>query len=209
LVAHTALKTPTAVATFLTEHNLLFESRIDALAEELIGLSTDILHDARAQLTEYGHALNLIATTTVRAAEQRLAAAGAALHYRTALYLQQQRSRCQRATEEIARAPERQLRAATQALADQERQAQEAVRFYLNNRKNELALYELQVEAKNPERILQMGYAMVYAPDGGVLKSVEHLTPGDRLTLRLKDGRAETEVAKVIPAKKQRTKTKK
>lgn len=202
LVAHTALKTPTAVATFLTEHNMLFEAALDGLLEEITGFAADNLKNERERLTECVHALNTISTSYIRGAEQKLQDMRSALHYRAALYVHEQKSHARALTAEIAQAPARKLQASATALADLERRIADLSRFNLTNRANGLALLEMALESKNPERILKMGYALVYTSDGRIAKSVTKLSQGDRLAVQLKDGRAETEVQRIIENKK-------
>ena len=46
----------------------------------------------------------------------------------------------------------------------------------------------LRLEALSPLRVLERGYALVYGPDGTLLKSVERIRLGEPITVRLADG---------------------
>ena len=51
LVSHNSLKTPTAVAGFIIDYNLGFESEIDHLMEETISLVSDVLYRTKQDLS--------------------------------------------------------------------------------------------------------------------------------------------------------------
>ena len=194
LVAHTPLKTPTAVATFLTEHNLLFEARIDAMREELLAFAQNNLLHERRRLTDCGHALHQLTTGSIHGTGRRLDDLLANVRYRSAMAVQAQKSLCVRLAAEITHAPVRKLQESANALAGQERRASESVRFYLANRTNRLALLELKLESKSPECILGMGYAIVRGAGGKAIRNINDVDPGDTLTVQLQDGTVETKV---------------
>ena len=194
LVAHTPLKTPTAVATFLTEHNMLFEAGIDRMLEELTGFARDNIRNERNRLTEYGHLLNQISTGFIHDTGRRLDDLLANIRYRSAMHLQEQQSFCARLAAEITHAPVRKLHASESELIEKKRRLAELTRFYLAGQTNKLALLELKLDGKNPERILQMGYAIVRGEDGKAVKNIDDVHTGDTLTVQLQGGTAETQV---------------
>ena len=202
LVAHTPLKTPTAVATFLTEHNMLFEAGIDILLEEIIEFAEDNLNNERNRLLEYGHLLNQVTTGFIHEAGRRLDERLANIRYRSAMYTQEQRSFCTRLAAEITHIPVRQLQAASSDLSEKQRRITELTRFYLANRENKLSLLELKLEAKNPEHILQMGYAIVRGQDGKAVKSIAEIKTDDILSIQLQGGTAETQVIRTTDEKR-------
>lgn len=51
-----------------------------------------------------------------------------------------------------------------------------------------------KLDALNPLSVLTRGYSAVFGHDGGVVSRVGDLTPGDTVTLRLTDGRAEANI---------------
>jgi exodeoxyribonuclease VII large subunit len=72
LVAHTALKTPTAVADFLLQHNLIFENRIFELAENLRAASDFRLKINQLELERLETAAHFGCRERLRAAARRL-----------------------------------------------------------------------------------------------------------------------------------------
>lgn len=79
LVAHAALKTPTAVADFLIQHNLVFENRLVRLAERLHDEATRLHNEQALALERSASALGWAAQNGLRAARFRLDAMDAQL----------------------------------------------------------------------------------------------------------------------------------
>ena len=194
LVAHTPLKTPTAVATFLTEHNALFEEGLDATLEDILGFAKDSLRNESDRVMQCAHSLNRITTGFIHGTRRRLDDLKADIRYRAALYIEGQKSHCEGLAAAITHAPMQQLLASASQLTEKGHRTIEAVRFYLSNRANELALLALKLETRNPERILQMGYAIVRGNTGKAVKNIDDIRIGDTLSVQLADGVVETQV---------------
>ena len=72
LVAHTSLKTPTAVAEFLIQHNLFFENEILRLAEQLRATGDRHLNTGRMELERLESATRWGSRERLRSATQTL-----------------------------------------------------------------------------------------------------------------------------------------
>lgn len=59
LVAHTSMKTPTAVAEFLVQHNMRFESSIIQISQEIEYAVRNLLHQSQTQLIHLHHQLKI------------------------------------------------------------------------------------------------------------------------------------------------------
>lgn len=64
LVAHTPLKTPTAVADFLVDHNLFFEMKIIEIQKEIGSLSQYLIRDNLANIDDLNHIIKR--TTSIK-----------------------------------------------------------------------------------------------------------------------------------------------
>lgn len=58
----------------------------------------------------------------------------------------------------------------------------------LAQRRKRLEHASLRLEALSPLRVLERGYALVYAPDGTLLRSSSNVLPGQRIVARLAEG---------------------
>jgi len=55
----------------------------------------------------------------------------------------------------------------------------------------------VSVEALNPLHILDKGYAVISGPEGAVLRSIDEVSDGIELHMRLKDGEVSSIASKV------------
>lgn len=61
--------------------------------------------------------------------------------------------------------------------------------FALGREHSRFARLAAALDAMSPLKVLGRGYAIAQKYDGGVVRSVKEITPGERLTLRLSDGK--------------------
>jgi exodeoxyribonuclease VII large subunit len=61
--------------------------------------------------------------------------------------------------------------------------------FALGRERSRFARLAAALDAMSPLKVLGRGYAIAQKDDGGVVRSVKEITPGERLTLRLSDGK--------------------
>ena len=72
LVCHTSLKTPTAVADYLIDHNARFEGEMEDLAEDIQQIIQLRLNNEQVSLVQMQHQLHQIARTPLLRARQKL-----------------------------------------------------------------------------------------------------------------------------------------
>ena len=69
----------------------------------------------------------------------------------------------------------------------------------LNEEKIKFSGITQKLEALNPLGIISRGYSVVTDTGGRVVKTVSHISEGDRLNIRFSDGEVQADVKKVIP----------
>lgn len=108
IVAHTALKTPTAVADFLLERIGGFHSEVEYAYERITSASSALLESHRTRL-ERNHALvRTLAEGLLRRMEVRLERASVELHHSVARLLEAHKARLERAEVQVeASSPKR------------------------------------------------------------------------------------------------------
>lgn len=189
MVAHTSLKTPTAVAAFLVARAGEVHARLEGLYVEITdyarqtlmmeanrlenaGLllgsrSTGLLHGGMARLDNLRNGLRFAANERLTGERRRLSSAGTLL--------------AQYSTQRLG---------AGQAWADYALQrltaASEGV---VMRRRSQLELLEVSVQAMSPKRILSRGYAIVRG-----VKRAADVQPGQLLSIELRDGAVEANV---------------
>lgn len=149
MVAHTALKTPTAVAGWITERLAQADAWLDGAAQQLRDAVVGMLRGCELTLQRQQGELGRLTVGAIAQARSRIEHLEAQLPKAVADFLARKRDRLDAAAE--------------------------------------------LVESRSPQRILQLGFAVVRS-DGKALTSVRQVQPGQRLDVEVADGTIRTEV---------------
>lgn len=174
MVAAEMLKTPTAVAGRITESFAAFEALLDRHARSLAQLASDMLAEQRTRTEFAARRLAAHATAMTRRMELRLERLGSELAPHAEALLRLREHRLQRLGERL----------------------DAAVRNILHRTSARLDAAEKIVAARDPRRILALGFGLLRSSDGRTLRSVEQLAPGASVTAELADGTASLRVEK-------------
>ncbi|MGB3181873.1 MAG: exodeoxyribonuclease VII large subunit [Cyclobacteriaceae bacterium] len=161
MVAHTKLKTPTAVAEFLLNGISEFESRLNLALKKLMQASSDIIYKARRQTDRLSSALNMGVREKLRTAAFKLDMAEKDLH--TLSY-----TRLERAADQLS-GLETRLRTLSQNR--------------LRTEKDKVNYLEKAVTLQHPDRLLEKGYTLTLR-EGKIIKKADDLKPGDQIETR-------------------------
>lgn len=173
LVAHTRMKTPTAVAEFLI-------GRMDEAGADLLGLQQAAGGLASQLLLQEKNFLQLAASRLPALVQSRIERSRSSLQMLTANLPAWVAGLTGRSRSELDRL---QIRLAAGARS---RTAQETRR---------LQLTEQFVKMASPDYILQRGYSLALQ-EGKIIKHAASLRPGERLTTRFVDGEIESIIQK-------------
>ena len=166
MVAHTAVKTPTAAADILIDNLKHTNDRISDARERIINTTNRILqmqHLRLSRLTQAIPALFTLATT-------------------------QQTARLNRLTDRMTTAAGQLTTERRHRLDILEQTLLPIVNSKLMQQRHRLQLITQRIEAVNPERLLARGYSITLHK-GKVLSSTSHIQPGDTIQTRLQQGR--------------------
>lgn len=172
LVAHTRLKTPTAVAQFLIDQ---MHTELDILSDLGGRLSTAVI----SRLSNHRQRFDTVARRFERAATN---------------FTSRQREHLLRTSARLEFAVQRRLDQQQQRLHTLDERLLPAAMQLLERHRHRLSLAEQMLKMAGPERILRMGYSITTTADGHVLRSVNDVTPGTILKTQLADGVVESEV---------------
>ncbi|MDR2935751.1 MAG: exodeoxyribonuclease VII large subunit, partial [Rikenellaceae bacterium] len=197
LVARAAMKTPTAVAGFFIDHNRRFEDDLLALGDEIGSLVRNVLAEERERLVSLSHAMERLVSGLLYGHSRRLDELQVRLHHDACLSLEERRGRLALLASTITHAACRRLAEETFRIVSLGQRITDTTRQFLAGKQRELALWEEVVEARRPEHILKMGYAVVRS-GGRIIKNVETVGVGEGLQVQLRDGILETEVKQVV-----------
>lgn len=217
MVAHTRLKTPTAVAEFLISGALQFDRHLTELENHFIALVTDQLEENKNRLNDAADQLNSIVNQMIVAQRNRLNIAQIQLTNRTGAFLKNQQSNLKQLTIDAKNKTDRFVTRQNHLLDQTGSKLNYTFRGQMLKRQNQLnqfrnmvkllSLETIRSEKKNlssiqeklrlvdPQNILKRGYSLTML-NGKIVKSVGQLQKGDMLETRLSDGTVESTVEK-------------
>lgn len=173
MVAHTRMKTPTAVAEFLIGRMDTAALKLEELQQEVSELATDILLKQKNFLQLLAARLPAIVTNRIERNRSQLQMLG------------------------------NRLPASVSALLTRRRSTLDTLQMQLQNRSaNRLAegarfiqLTEQFIKMASPDYVLKRGYSLALK-DGKIIKHAADLAPGEELTTRFADGEVKSVVKK-------------
>lgn len=173
MVAHTRMKTPTAVAEFLIGCMDLAAGELEELQQEVSELATNILLKQKNFLQLLGARLPVIATNRIERNRSLLQMLGSRLPSSASTLLTRRRSTLDTLQMQLQNR-------STSRLA-------EGTRF--------IQLTEQFIKMASPDYVLKRGYSLALK-DGKIIKHAADLDPGDKLVTRFADGDVKSIVEK-------------
>jgi exodeoxyribonuclease VII large subunit len=218
LVAHTRMKTPTAVAEFLIAGALRFSQELKELEQQFIELITDQLDSKKSRLSEIAGQLNVLVNKMIVAQQNRLEITGIQLSNHSQSYLKVQQSDIRQKLVETKNRTERFVAKQNHRLDYSGNKLNYSFREQTLKNKNLLNRFEhliriqaleiIRSEKKNlnavaeklrlvdPMNVLKRGYSLTMV-EGKILKSVKQISIGDKLETRMSDGTIESTIEKI------------
>lgn len=174
LVAHTRLKTPTAVAQFLIDQMREEYEQVIDLEDRLNNGLMTLLYRQRQRFDSLSHRFERLSTTFTNRQNEYLLRLSARLQLQARRQIEHQKSAIERLENRIVPAIQRTI----------ERQSYN------------LELAEKTLKMSGPERILKMGYSITTDADGNIIKSAKQLVGGTVIRTTLADGSIQSQVLK-------------
>ena len=218
MVAHTRMKTPTAVAEFLISGAVQFDQQLTELENHFIELVNDQLEENKNRLNDAANQLNQLVNQMIVAQRNRLEIAQIQLTNRTNAFLKKHQSELKQVTIETKNKTNHFVTRQNHMLGQSGNMLNFAFRKQMLKSKNKLnqcenlvkilSLETIRTEKRNlnsiqeklrlvdPQNILKRGYSLTML-NGKIVKSVGQLQKGDLLETRLSDGTVESNVDKI------------
>ena len=171
-VTHTRVKTPTAAAAFLIDHEAQQLARLD-------DLSLSITQHARASIEQAKSTLDHLVVSLPRT---------------FALVSERQSRRLEQLMTRIAQAAQMGVQRPMARLEAMEPLLVQAARFRMQNTQTRLQHLEQRIAALDPSLLLKRGYSLTFTADGQLVKDASHLRTNDILTTRLATGEIKSKV---------------
>lgn len=215
MVAHTRMKTPTAVAEFLISGALQFSQQLNELENHFIKLVNEQLEENKNRLNDAADQLNQLVNELIVTQQNRLKIAQIQLANRTEAFLKGQQSELKQLTIGAKNKTNRFVTRQNHLLDQSGNKLNFVFREQMLKSKNQLNQFQylvkirsietIRAEKKNlntiqeklrlvdPQNILKRGYSLTML-NGKIVKSVNQIKEGDRLETRLSDGKVESTV---------------
>jgi len=174
LVAHASQKTPTACAGFFVERVRAFAEGVGRSAERLAAGARLRSEEAARALADAVTSFRNLTGARLQSAAEKLSQSAAGLTAGARRHLAVRGERLDAAAPRLGRGAE----------------------AFCSARRDGLNAFEKELTLKDPRRLLERGYGLIYA-DGKLVKSVESLAPGGLIEARVRDGSAQATVTSV------------
>lgn len=217
MVAHTRMKTPTAVAEFLITGALQFSQQLGEIQKQFMDLITNQLEDHRNRLNDGADQLSILVNQLIIKQKNRLNIARLQLTNSADAFLTSQLSELKTVTVSAKNQVSRFVTHQNHQLDQSGRQIGYILRRQMMKKQNSLVQYQQLVKIRtqetiraekkslasiqdklrlvDPLNILKRGYSLTLV-NGKILKSVKLINKGDVLETQLKDGKVMSRVEK-------------
>lgn len=215
MVAHTRLKTPTAVAEFLVTGAAQFEAYLDDLETQIVDHVEDFLSESKDKLERMmsdfvPQVREVVATTNHRIAQAswrldkqvkisikdksyHLEQAETRVHHLAKSFLRESAHRFEPIPERMHRIVARRLSAEKEQVLAYGNKTIRGSQGIIEQANHVLALANQKAKLLDPENVLKRGYAIAYL-NGKALKSSEGVQVGDKIVTHLGKGKLESVV---------------
>lgn len=187
MVAHTQLKTPTAVAEFIIDRIASFQAYVDDLQDQFTNESRRILKDQKHRLDLSVQKLQPLVKQTLSHQKRKPEEAAQRLLFLMKSYFDNQQRYFSHVKESIHYLTSKKVKTGIQETDFLKTKLKLEVQGFLKNRHQQIHLVEKTNQLSNPLTILEKGYSITYSNER-VIKETSQLQKGDLIATRLHNG---------------------
>ncbi len=195
LVAHTGLKTPTAVAEFLIEKMSDFEEYYIGLREALIYFSREQITQCKITLRNLSHVTKTETQRGLEMNRKRLIEIKSDLPRISDAFLKRKQKNLISSFQSISVFKGKSINQQYKKLLRFQSILESSSRQFMKKEEGHLKLIENTIKLIDPVGVLKRGYALILK-DGNVVKSTSNLTIGSEVEIKLKDGVKKSKILK-------------
>lgn len=193
IVAHTAVKTPTAAAEFIVALTLKTAERLADLQVRMVEAAMSLINSSAERLTAATRRLPYAVTKAVGSERMSLVSIGSRLSGLAKKHLSANEVRLERTAGVVERAAMGMLQRASLGISMQENRLRTGVMRTMSAQQAKLELLDTKLSLLDPKRILRQGYSITLC-GGRPVMSAGALRDGDELTTLLADGMVTSKV---------------
>lgn len=197
LVAHKALKTPTAVAEFLTSKSVEFLERIDQYADLVLEWTDNELQSRKQYLLSVVNSFSPKVQLLLLQKKYQVERIENTLPLKTKRLLQSQNVEINSLASDLNRISQRKINTGLSVLLEKKKHLTLLSLTLLKQQNKQLRFFEKNNRLNDPIELLKRGYTLTFS-DGKLIKDGQMLTEGQNIETRFRDGR----VASVVQGKR-------
>ncbi|MGQ1787170.1 MULTISPECIES: exodeoxyribonuclease VII large subunit [unclassified Saccharicrinis] len=192
-VAHTRLKTPTAVAEHLIELVGDFDNRLNAVKDEVVALTREIINDSKASFELAYSRFKPVVNNALLVQKNKLDRLVRQLGTSSQRFIESRKNKINLSAQNLKSLTYGSIQYKRSDLDHVPARLSSRLNHFFNHRHAQLNLHEKTNSLLNPENILKKGYSITYH-NGKAVKDAKELAKGDVITTRLSDGEVDSTV---------------
>lgn len=187
MVAHTSLKTPTAVAEFIISMMSETADYLESLGEQIIELTGNKIIDSKDYLNQMSTNIRNLNKIHVNQIRNRYILLETHFNQRIRNLLPQRKSALNQLQQQFVSRLKYNLMLHKLHLNRTDQKLPAATKSIIRNKKTKIQIIDSLLSAYNPNNILKRGYSITYY-NGKAIHSPQEVQPGETIDTRLKDG---------------------
>jgi exodeoxyribonuclease VII large subunit len=193
LVAHTSLKTPTAVAEFIIEKVSGFDEQLDEMHERLLSVAIGQLDSWKEETTKNLQRIVSLVKIHLGSEKQKMKSLGAISINSLKTYLQRNRRHLSTVPGQIKSSLHHFLSHRLQYIRQTQKSTGIRAKSIVKEESQRLHQFETANHLLDPVHVLKRGYTLTFR-DGKLIKTSTRAKPGDILTTKWFDGTVQSTV---------------
>jgi len=193
IVAHTSLKTPTAVADFLINHLQNFESSIDEISENIKSFIIEKTQNERHKIALLSKQLSFLAQRNIYSEEKNISKKEQQLYRNTQKYTQINLQYLDSLYQKIKQKAQQNILKEKEIIKKSDKNLKTLSFAILEKQNKQLKQKEHLLELLNPKNILNRGYAIIQSKKK-IIHSASQVKKGEDLEVQMRDGKFSVKV---------------
>jgi len=193
MIAHTKLKTPTAVADFLVSMTYEFEQDLFRQRDQFINLVNNYLHKRRQYLDQTSYKIVPLAKNTIDKARGNITLRYQRLQHAYKILLRNRHHELMTHRHKISNLSFSLVKQEKYEISIKQQKLKKSVRKYVIDKKQHIDNLEKAISYLNPENVLKRGFSITQK-EGKVIKDKASLEKGDVITTSFYIGKIDSRI---------------
>ncbi len=192
-VAHTRLKTPTAVAEHIIELVADFDGRLEYLKDAVINTTRDIISEHKSTFQHASARFKPIVNSAIAVEKNKMDKLIRQLSHSSIRFIEHQKNKLHHSCQDLKLVSQKSINDQKRWMNQMPERLAGRIKYFISHQQNQLDLWTKTTQLLDPENILKKGYSITYL-NGKAVKNVEEVKAGDVISTKLADGNIESKV---------------